>query len=550
MEVSFLVALFLFLWFFHILRRNFFWIYFWQKRGSRFNRFLNGIWENKRILLSKSSLFALIVILISPFILRINHFFEILVYSFYLVLGGYALYLFGSSVYFRDFKGYFIVIPKFTKRIIFLFVFVVFLEMLFLINIIFQGKVIDSYSNLLFYFLVFEVFFSVFFLIAAFIFKFFSFFIEKIFERKAKRKIEDYKSLVVIGISGSYGKTLTKDFLYKLLSQKYKVLKTEGGEAGREEIIKTINTKLQKYHNIFICEISAYKKGEIKKICQILHPKVGILTGISEDHISLFGNFKNIINTNFELINCLPEDGVGIFNVGDKECQKLFQRPAIKKYSYTLSEEKGDVFAKDIIAMDDFLEFNLVTWKGEGKFKLNFPNFKYLESFLGAVTCALDFGIDISKIKEIAEKIKMPKGFLTKERKVNNVQVINDTLSQNPNGFFSALNYIKNFKGKKIIIASSISELGKASYSIHNNIGKKIGETCDLAIITSPFFFKEIKLGAISTGLDKKKILFLRNPQKILNILKPYFKKENVILLEGEIPDKIKEYLIKNDKES
>jgi UDP-N-acetylmuramoyl-tripeptide--D-alanyl-D-alanine ligase len=136
------------------------------------------------------------------------------------------------------------------------------------------------------------------------------------------------------------------------------------------------------------------------------------------------------------------------------------------------------------------------------------------------------------------------------KRGIDNIHIIDDTSNKKPQGFFDAIDYIKNFKGEKIIVASSLPELGKAGYSIHNNIGKKIGELCDFAIITTPFFFKEIKLGAMAAGMNPQKILFLRHPKKVLKSLKPYLKKENVILLEGEVSDKIKEYLIINDKRS
>jgi UDP-N-acetylmuramoyl-tripeptide--D-alanyl-D-alanine ligase len=542
---SFLIVLFFLFWVTHIVRRNFFWLYFWQKRGSRFNRFLNGLRENIRVLFSKSALFALALLLFLPYLSRINFLFEGLVFALYAILGSYSLYLLIASVFTRDFKGYF-VIPGFKKRMLFLFLFIVSLEILFLATLIAPNIIAGNYNYPLTLILTFEIFFPLFFLLSVFVFRFFSSFVYKVLEGKAKKKISQHKDLITIGICGSYGKTLTKEFLFQLLSKKYKALKTEGEEAGIEDIIDTINRNLKKSHEVFICEISAYKKGEVDRICDILLPKMGILTGISEDHLSLFGSLKNILNTKFELINCLPEDGVGIFNIENKESQKLFQRASIKKYSYSTSEEKGDIFAKNVVqeSSEDKVSFDIITPKGEEKVILNSPEKKNVENFLGAAVCALQLGMSLSEVKEIAEKIKMPEGFMTHKDGRRGVQVIDDTASHAPNGFFAALNYLKKYDGKKVIIASSLPELGKAAHSIHNNIGKKIGEICDLAIIITPTFFKEIRLGASAAGMKKGRITFLRSPRKILKRLNPYFKKKNVILLEGEISAKIKREIV------
>ncbi|MDD5552204.1 MAG: Mur ligase family protein [Candidatus Pacebacteria bacterium] len=541
----FFVILFILFWSFHIIRRNFFWLYFWDKRGSRSIRFLNGLRENKGILFSKSTIFSLVFILLFPIVIKIDFLFESLIFALFSVFGLYSIYLVLISVYRRDFRGYFVV-PRPKKKTVLLFLFILILELLFWAVLIFPKATQGTYQYSLIFLLVFEIFFPIFFYLAAIFLNFIFSILYLFFGIKAKNKIEEQKKLITIGICGSYGKTLTKEFLFQLLSKKYKVLKTEGKEAEIGDIIRTINRKLKKQHNIFISEISTYKKGEIKRICNILKPKIGILTGISEEHVSLFGNIKNIINTKFELINCLPEDGVAIFNIDNKETQKLFQRTNVKKYSYSDSEEKGDIFAKNIefLPSKDKIKFTIVTPKGEVEVIFNSPERKNIENFLGAVTCAIEVGMTLAEIKEATSEIKMPGGFMTHRIGKNGVKIIDDTASQTPNGFLSAIDYLKRYSGKKVVIGSSLLELGRASYSIHNNIGKKMGEICDLIIITNPLFFKEMKLGVLSEGMKKNRILFLRNSRKILKKLEPYLREDNVILLEGDISDKIKKEII------
>jgi len=531
-----LIILFLFFWAFHILRRNFFWLYFWQKRGSRFNRFLNGLKENPRVLLTKTSFLAILFLIFAPFFGKINFLFEGGVFFIYLIFGLYSIYLFFASILIKDFSFHFFLVPKIKRDVVFLFIFIFLIESLlvgFALKFFLGGEL---YIPLVL-FLLFELFFPLIFILVIFFYYIVSFLPNKFFEIKARKKIKEKKNLITIGICGSYGKTLTKEFLYQILKEKFNVLKTEGGGPELKDITRLINKKLTKNHQLLIFEISAYKRGEISKICKVLNPKIIILTGISDDHIALFGNFKNVLNTNFEAVNSLKEDGVAILNVGDKEIQKLYQRTVCKKYGYSTSEEKGDVFAKDIKIEKERLSFLVVSPWGKEEIILNFSFPEYIENFLGASVCALELGMNLREIKERAKNLNLPQTFLEKIITKKGPVIIDDTSSHNFKSFLLALDYLKSFKAKKkIIIASPILELGKEAPTLHNSIGKKIGEVCDLAIFTLPLYLKEIKFGAVSSGMKEKNIYFSSNPREILKIIKPFLKKNTLILLEGEVP--------------
>jgi UDP-N-acetylmuramoyl-tripeptide--D-alanyl-D-alanine ligase len=163
-----------------------------------------------------------------------------------------------------------------------------------------------------------------------------------------------------------------------------------------------------------------------------------------------------------------------------------------------------------------------------------------LENFLGALTCALELKVPLEEIQKLAPKIKPSKTSMRKRQGKNNVTIIDNSYSQNPDGVIAAIDYLKNFKGKKVIVMPCLIELGKSAPSIHKNIGRKIGEVVDLAIITTPYYFEELKLGAVEAGMKSSQILQLKNSKEILEKLEPYFTKENVILIEGRINENIK----------
>jgi len=479
-----------------------------------------------------SAIVAFGLLLFSPLLFKISilgkNAFEMLLFAFYLIFGLYSLYL----LFNRKWS-----LPKFTKKMTVLFIFTVCLIMVLfmIINPVWYLMLEGINPFLAIFVLTFEILLPIFICICVEVVQLPTFFAKKKIIEKAKEKREQFKDLIVIGITGSYGKTSTKEMLAQMLSLKYKVLKTEGNNNTEMGVAQTVLQKLKKSYQVFVCEMAAYRKGEIKAICDIVHPKIGILTGISQQHISLFGSFKNIIQTKYELINSLPKDGLAIFNGKNKECQKLAQRTVIRKIVYS-----PEALVEEVEETADFIEFKLKDYPEIGKIRLNLLGKQNLENFLGALVCALELKVPLKKIQELAPKLKPSSTAMRKTKGKNKVTIIDNSYSQNPDGVIAAIEYLKNFKGKKVIVMPCLIELGKSAPSLHKSIGKELGEVADLAIITTPYYFEELKLGAQEAGMKPDQIIFSRKPKEILEKLNPYFKKENVILIEGRINENIK----------
>lgn len=524
------LSLFLFFWLLHILRRILFWLYLWQLKEYRWDRFKDELQQNPKILIPVSTVAAFILLLLSPLLFKINiwdrNLFEALVFAFCLIFGLYALYLLFNRKW---------ALPTFTKKMIALFIFTICLAMVLFMIVNPGWYLLTEGINpfLAIFVLAFEILLPLFICGCVEIVQLPTFLAKRWIIKKAKKKREQFKDLIVIGITGSYGKTSTKEMLAQMLSVKYQVLKTEGNNNTEMGVSQTILKKLKKSHQIFVCEMAAYRKGEIKAICDIVHPKIGILTGISQQHISLFGGLKEIIQTKYELINSLPKDGLAIFNGANKECQKLAQRTTIRKI--VVMEDA----IEEIKETADFIEFKLKDHPEMGKFRLNLLGKQNLENFLMALTCALELKVPLKKIKELTPKLKPSPTAMRKIKGKNKVTIIDNSYSQNPDGVIAAIDYLKNFSGKKVIVMPCLIELGKSAPSLHKNIGRKIGEVVDLAIITTPYYFEELKLGTQEAGMKPSQILYLKDPKKILEKISPYFKRENVILIEGRVSEKI-----------
>jgi UDP-N-acetylmuramoyl-tripeptide--D-alanyl-D-alanine ligase len=195
---------------------------------------------------------------------------------------------------------------------------------------------------------------------------------------KAKKKRAEFEDLLVIGITGSYGKTSTKEFLAKILEEKFgkgKVLKTREHQNSEIGISKCILKELNPQHKVFVVEMAAYNKGGIKFVTDIVKPKIGIVTGVNEQHLSTFGSMENLLSAEGgkELIESLPQEGIAFFNAKNKYCLDLYNKTKIKKFLYG---ENARNFAEENLSGAIEVAKELGMKNDEIAKSLNFPGLK------------------------------------------------------------------------------------------------------------------------------------------------------------------------------
>ncbi len=353
---------------------------------------------------------------------------------------------------------------------------------------------------------------------SVFFFKPITFLLKRLLILLAKRKIASLANLVVIGITGSFGKSSTKEFLATILAEKFKVLKTPKNWNTEIGVAKTILRFLGARHQVFVVEMAAYKKGEIKAICQIVNPKIGIITGVNAQHLALFGSLENTMKAKYELIESLPQDGLAVFNGDNSYCRKLAKKTKIQKKLYSLQGVKNIRVGKKKLSF----EFK------ERSFQLNLLGRFNISNFLAAFSVARELGFSSEKVAEAAAKIKPLEGTMKPFSGINQAFFIDDTYSCNPEGFMAALSYLEHQRGRKIIVTPGMIELGQPAAKIHQRIGKKMAAAADLVIVTKRDFAKEMSQGV-------KKVIVKEDPRRALEILKKEVKKNDIVLLEGRL---------------
>jgi len=323
---------------------------------------------------------------------------------------------------------------------------------------------------------------------------------------KAKRKIKNHPQLLTIGITGSYGKSTTKEFLAQILSQKFKVLKTPANINTDIGVAKTILKDLKSKHQIFVSEMGAYKRGEIKAICEIVKPKMGIITGINEQHLALFGDLKKTMAAKFELIKALPHKGLAVFNGKNNYCLTMAdQADEIGKTTVIVKEKKKKTPSNLAV---EFFDLNVRL----------------------ATVVAQKLGVDSAMINQVVKKLKPPAHTMQIFKK-NDLSLIDDTYNSNPQGVLAALDYLKNYQGKRIFVFQPMIELGKAAARLHQKVGRKAAKICDSMILTNKNYYQDFVKDA------REKVSLRRNLPKI---------KKGVILFEGREAKKLFELLISN----
>jgi len=527
--MNFYIPFFVF-WLFRQIKSIFFWLYLWQLKEYHIGRFIDHFRTEKgkriflnKIFLLKIGLFFLFFFLKFPFL-------------FYLI---FFIYFLEFAKFLLDFVKKEILKPIFTKKIVFLF------SVSLFFTIFYSVSFFKKDLSLIFWLFVFDILSPAIFSGIVLIFQPITFLLRNFFIKKAKRKREKFKDLLVIGICGSYGKTSTKEFLATILEGKFpgKVLKTKEHQNSEVGISQCILNDLKKEHQIFIVEMGAYNKGGIKLLCDIAKPKIGIITGVNEQHLATFGTMENLISAEGgkELIESLPEDGLVIFNGENEILRKIYQETKKKKRIVGISKKDFDLWAANIKVKKEVLFFQTFTKEGEiGNFNLNLIGAQNIQNLLLAICAAKELGMEMAEISKAAKKIKQEQSGVKLIKTKDGLNIIDATYSANPDSVISHLEYLKVWPGKRAIIMPCLIELGPASKEIHKKIGEKIAEVCDLAIIVTKDRFKEIKEGA------ENKAIFLENPKEIFEKIKDFSGNDDVILLEGRIPKEIKEILFKN----
>ncbi len=361
------------------------------------------------------------------------------------------------------------------------------------------------------------------------------------FERKAKNKLNSMKDLKIIGITGSYGKTSSKNILDSILNVRFNSLATPKSLNTFNGLMITVNNKLTKFDEIFIAEMGAYVKGEINRLCKLVNPKYGIITSIGTAHLKTFGSEKNIQEGKMELIEYLPSDGIGVLNKDDKKQKdyKIKKKDHAKILWIGIDEEDVDVRALNIKCSNKGTSFD-VSFKGDKKlysFETKILGKHNVYNILASIALGKEFGLSIKELQQGVKSVNQIEHRLELKR-IGNFYQIDDAYNSNPVGAKSALEVLDMMDGTKVVVTPGMIELGSKEKELNKEFGSQIADVADEVILIGEKRTKPIYEGLIEKKYNEKKIHVLndvREAYTLINNLKT--KKELYALFENDLPD-------------
>ena len=353
---------------------------------------------------------------------------------------------------------------------------------------------------------------------------------------KALTQIAEYKrtlyNIPIVGVTGSVGKTSTKDIIASVVSQKYKTLKTEGNNNNHIGVPKTI-LRL-KDEEAAVVEMGMNHLGAIEALTNISKPTLAVITNIGTSHIGNLGSRQNILKAKLEILDGMKEKKIVINNDNDL-LHKWYEENKNKYEIITFGIiNDSDFMAEDII-LNDYGSSFICETKGE-KISINVPvaGEHYIYNALCAVAVGKTLDLTNEQIEAGIKNVQIAKKRMEIVNLKNNITLVNDTYNASLESVKEALKYISNIpNGRKIAVLGDILELGEFSSQIHEKIGKEVVKQKIDVLICSGTHSKIICDTAAENGIKQENIYYEQNTKNVIKRIKENMKKGDVILLKA-----------------
>jgi len=359
---------------------------------------------------------------------------------------------------------------------------------------------------------------------------------------EAKAMIASMPELKVVGITGSYGKTSTKHYLHRILSEHYETLMTPGSYNTTLGVVRTIREMMKPYTQVFIAEMGAKQPGDIREIAEIVSPGIGIITAVGEQHLQSFGSIVNVQKTKFELVDSLPSGGVAILNndfpyVANREVCN------VRAIRYAVNKGKDiDVSSKDVITDRRGTRFT-VEALGYAPLELEtkLVGECNISNLLAAVTAARQLGVPDEKIKRAVRQIEQVEHRLNLKHTPAGITIIDDAFNSNPDGSRMALDVLRGMtSGKRIIITPGMIELGEKQFEYNKRFGELISKSADVAIIVGMYNRDAILSGIADGGMPENSVHYVDSFAIAQQVLAGIVTAGDTVLYENDLPDTFK----------
>jgi len=338
----------------------------------------------------------------------------------------------------------------------------------------------------------------------------------------------------IIGITGSCGKTSTKDMAYQLLKGHFKIKRTEGNYNNLYGLPLSLLC-LEEDDEIFVGEMAMSGPGEIEELAKIAQPNIGMITNIHPVHTEFFDAMKDLAQAKKELLDGLVGERIAILNADNKLVEEIASDFSGERITFGI-DKKADIMATDIKPLGVEGTSFMLHYKGQSyPVKLNLIGLYNIYNLLAALGACQALGLDLKELTG-----KFPQLVLNQMRsrvaKLNgNVTLIDDSYNSNPRAIEMVLDYMKQLEGykRKIVVSGDMLELGSLAHSHHIELGKLIVKTGIDMLLGIGELSKLTVASAIKEGMDALNALHFTDSETAGKYLAPLLQSGDLILVKG-----------------
>ncbi len=393
--------------------------------------------------------------------------------------------------------------------------------------------------------------------------------INRRYEQRAIGSLRDHNPLVV-AITGSYGKTTTKFCVGAVLEADRPTLVTPESYNSYLGVLRTINEHLQPSHEAFVVEMGMFRRGDIAELCELVHPKIGVITAIGPMHLERLGSIEAIAAAKGELLDALPPDGHFVTNGADPRCLQLAARshvpvtlfevehppapadvaqapqaPLSTTRTPLLSQKNNPptrVLATNVRLAEGRTTFTLAVDPPDGpevEVSAGLLGAHNVSNLLAAAAVGHVLGMPLPRIAQGLAQVEAPAHRLQPiHNRAAGVVVIDDAYNSNPDGAAAALQVLREHPAtRRLLVTPGMVELGALEAELNRRFGEQAAAVCDIAILVGPARTAPIREGLIGAGLAESSIQVVRDIAEATTLLAGLTRAGDVILFENDLPD-------------
>ena len=357
--------------------------------------------------------------------------------------------------------------------------------------------------------------------------------------KEAIQQIAEYKrslyDIPVVGITGSVGKTSTKDIIASVMAKKFNVLKTLGNYNSQVGLPLTV-LRLKEDNNAMVVEMGMSSLGEISNLTKVAKPTVAVITNVGTAHIGNLGSRENILKAKLEILEGLQEGGTLVINNDNDMLHKWNEENTNKKFKVITFgiENKSDIMPYDIISSEngstykidiDGKTYNVNVTVGGNHFVLN---------SLCAIAIGRLFGIEMNDILDGIANFELTKRRMQVEKNNKGITIINDCYNANYDSMKAAIEYLGKINAnRKIAVLGDMLELGEFSKTLHEKVGEEVGKNKIDILITVGEAAKDIARKAKGCGIEQSNIYEFSNNDEAVNLIEKIAKEGDAVLIKA-----------------